>query len=35
MATYAGDVQMLDKLRDAPSMLQRDIAQPESLYLRL
>jgi len=35
MATYAGDVHMLDRLRDAPSVLQRDIAQPESLYLRL
>lgn len=35
MATFKGDVGMLDKLRDIPTLLLRDIAQPESLYLRL
>ena len=35
LATYTADVAMLDRLRDAPPQLLRDIAQPESLYLRL
>lgn len=35
IATFCGDVQMLDKLRDIPTQLLRGIAQPESLYLRL
>jgi hypothetical protein len=35
LATYSADVAMLDRLRDAPFVLLRDIAKPESLYLRL
>jgi superfamily II RNA helicase len=35
MATFCGDVDMLDRLRDTPQQLLRDIAQPESLYLHL
>ena len=35
IATYLADVDMLDKLKDVPALLLRDIAQPESLYLRL
>ncbi len=35
IATFCGDVTTLDKLRDIQQILLRDIAQPESLYLRL
>lgn len=35
MATIRGDVDMLQKLADTPTRLLRDIAIPESLYLRL
>ena len=35
LATYTADVDMLEKLRDVPARLLRDIAVPESLYLRL
>lgn len=35
LATYKADVDMLEKLKDTPQQLLRDIAQPESLYLRL
>lgn len=35
MATVKANVDMLSRLREAPSRLLRDIAQPESLYLRL
>ena len=35
IATYVADVDMLDKLKDVPTRLLRDIARPESLYLRL
>lgn len=35
IATYKGDVGMLDRLRGADTQLLRDIAQPESLYLHL
>jgi superfamily II RNA helicase len=35
VATFTADVDMLDRLRDAPAKLLRDIAVPESLYLRL
>ena len=35
VATFTADVDMLDKLKDAPQRLLRDIAVPESLYLRL
>lgn len=35
MATFCGDVRMLDRLRDISSNLLRGIAQPESLYLHL
>jgi superfamily II RNA helicase len=35
MATFCGDVDMLDRLRETPQLLLRDIAQPESLYLSL
>ena len=35
LATYKADVEMLELLKDAPTRLLRDIAQPESLYLRL
>ena len=35
MLTYKADVDMLETLKDVPSTLLRDIAQPESLYLRL
>ena len=35
LATINGDVDMLEKLRDTPQKLTRDIAVPESLYLRL
>lgn len=35
LATYKADVDMLEKLKDVPLRLLRDIAQPESLYLRL
>jgi superfamily II RNA helicase len=35
IATYKGDVGMLERLRGADTQLLRDIAQPESLYLRL
>jgi superfamily II RNA helicase len=35
IATFCGDVATLDKLRDIQQVLLRDIAQPESLYLRL
>lgn len=35
VATYLADVDMLDKCKDIPLTLLRDIAQPESLYLRL
>jgi hypothetical protein len=35
MATYCGDLEMLDKLKDVRGTLLRGVAQPESLYLRL
>jgi superfamily II RNA helicase len=35
IATFCGDVEMLDKLKDVPQQLLRGVAQPESLYLRL
>jgi superfamily II RNA helicase len=35
LATYTADVDMLERLRDVPARLLRDIAVPESLYLRL
>jgi superfamily II RNA helicase len=35
MATFCGDLAMLDKLKDVPVHLLRGIAQPESLYLHL
>jgi superfamily II RNA helicase len=35
MATFCGDVDMLETLKDVPILLLRDIAQPESLYLHL
>lgn len=35
IATYKGDVGMLERLRGADTQLLRDIAQPESLYLHL
>jgi superfamily II RNA helicase len=35
MATFCGDVAMLDKMRTVPQQLLRGIVQPESLYLRL
>lgn len=35
IATYKGDVEMLERLRGADTQLLRDIAQPESLYLHL
>lgn len=35
LATYKADVEMLELLKDAPIRLLRDIAQSESLYLRL
>jgi hypothetical protein len=35
MATFCGDVAMLDRMRGIHERLLRGIAQPESLYLRL
>ncbi len=35
MATFCGDVEMLETLKDVPVQLLRGIAQPESLYLHL
>jgi superfamily II RNA helicase len=35
MATYLADVDMLEKMKNVPEMILRDIAVPESLYLRL
>jgi superfamily II RNA helicase len=35
MATFCGDVDMLEKMREVPILLLRGIAQPESLYLLL
>ena len=35
MATFCGDVAMLDRLREVPQTLLRGVVQPESLYLRL
>jgi superfamily II RNA helicase len=35
IATYKADVRMLDTLKTAQSQILRDIAQPESLYLRM
>lgn len=35
MATYTADVDMLEKLKDVPGTLLRDISVPESLYLHL
>jgi superfamily II RNA helicase len=35
MATFCGDLKMLDHMKDVRSLLLRGIAQPESLYLRL
>lgn len=35
LATYKADVEMLHTFKDVPQVLLRDIAQPESLYLRL
>jgi superfamily II RNA helicase len=35
IATYCGDLETLEKLKDVRGTLLRDIAQPESLYLRL
>lgn len=34
-ATYKADVDMLETMKDAQQLMLRDIAQPESLYLRL
>ena len=35
LATYKTDVDMLDRLKDVQITMLRDIAQPESLYLRM
>ncbi len=35
MATFCGDVDMLETMKDVPGQLLRGIAQPESLYLTL
>lgn len=35
IATLRSDVDMLDRMKDAQTLILRDIAQPESLYLRL
>jgi hypothetical protein len=35
IATYKADVDMLHRMRGTPEYFLRDIAQPESLYLRL
>ena len=35
MATYRADVDMLEKMKNMPELILRDIAVPESLYLRL
>ncbi len=35
MATFCGDLEMLDHMKDVRGQLLRGIAQPESLYLRL
>jgi superfamily II RNA helicase len=35
IATFCGDIEMLDKFRNVQQRLLRDVAQPESLYLRL
>jgi superfamily II RNA helicase len=35
LATFTADVDMLERLKEAPARLLRDIAVPESLYLRL
>ena len=35
IATFCGDVEMLDRMRDATQSLLRDFAIPDSLYLRL
>jgi superfamily II RNA helicase len=35
MATYLADVDMLEKMKNIPEQILRDIAVPESLYLRL
>jgi superfamily II RNA helicase len=35
MATFCGDVGMLDTLKDVHTTLLRDVVQPESIYLRL
>jgi superfamily II RNA helicase len=35
LATFKSDVDMLEKLKGTPQKVYRDIAQPESLYLRL
>jgi superfamily II RNA helicase len=35
IATFMADVDILDRLKDVPAKLLRDIAVPESLYLRL
>lgn len=35
MATFCGDLEMLDHMKDVRGILLRGLAQPESLYLRL
>jgi hypothetical protein len=35
MATFCGDLEMLDHMKDVRGLLLRGLAQPESLYLRL
>lgn len=35
MATFCGDLEMLDHMKDVRAQLLRGLAQPESLYLRL
>lgn len=35
MATFLADVDMLEKMKNVPELILRDIAVPESLYLRL
>ena len=35
MATFLADVDMLEKMKNMPELILRDIAVPESLYLRL
>jgi superfamily II RNA helicase len=35
IASFTSDVDMLDKMKNVPELILRDIAVPESLYLRL